>query len=104
MKGRFFNQYSYITLDRYSSADYVVTIDSDCAFFTPVVPEVLFNAEGDVILPTSTTFQVKGWNKAQSFFTNTSLLPNYGHAMITQPVNFRVDSFKKSFETGLKQK
>ncbi|CAF1400356.1 unnamed protein product, partial [Rotaria sordida] len=40
--GRVFNQYSYLNLDRHSSADYVVTIDSDCILHSPVTPDLIF--------------------------------------------------------------
>jgi hypothetical protein len=92
MSGRIFNQYSYLNLDRYSTAEYVVTIDSDCAFHTPVIPDLLFR-DGKLILPTSLFFQYSlPWNQLQQFFTQKDFHP-LGHSMITQPVNFHVSTF-----------
>lgn len=96
LPGRIFNQYSYLTLDYYSpNAEYVVTIDSDCAFHTPVTPELIFNSEGLLIFPTSKVFQAREWDLDQRYFTGIDMLPRYGQAMVTQPVNFRVDTFHK---------
>lgn len=93
MKGRFFNQYSYLTLDRHSTAEYVVTIDSDCAFHAPVTPDLVFNNETLLIVPTSKVFQDCFWGANQLHFTGVNM-GRWGHSMITQPVNFRVDTFR----------
>ncbi len=82
---RIFNQYSYITLDRYTQAQFVVTLDSDCALHTPVTPDVLFNEKGELKLAVATIFQQGMWNRQQEIITGTS---KYGHSMTTQPVAF----------------
>jgi hypothetical protein len=84
MKARIFNQYSYLNLDRQSTADAIVTIDSDCLFFTPVTPSLLFR-DGRLILPHSSVFQRGMWNKAtEYFFPNASFFK--WHTMVAQPV------------------
>ena len=92
LKGRIFNQVSYLNLDRYSDAEYAVTIDSDCAFFRPVTPDTLFDSQGRLILISNRLFQKYDWNTNQKFFTGLDDTP-YGQAMATQPVSFRLDSF-----------
>jgi hypothetical protein len=84
---RVFNQYSYITLDRHSDSQFVVTIDSDCAFHTPVTPDVLFNDRGELKLAVAFNFQKQLWANASKMVTGVSN-ENYGHAMVTQPVAF----------------
>jgi hypothetical protein len=86
MPGRVFNQYSYITLDRYSQAQFVVTLDSDCAFHTPVTPDVLFNERGELKLAVSREFQRGAWSHMQQVVTGINA--DYGHSMVTQPVAF----------------
>ena len=60
LPGRVFNQYSYINLDRHCTANYVVTIDSDCVFHSPVTPDLIFR-EGRVLLASSGLFQKTMW-------------------------------------------
>ena len=103
MKGRIFNQYSYATLDRHSLADYVVTIDSDCAFHSPILPDMLFNSKAELIFPVSKVFQYEYWDDGQRYFTTVPMKPKLGQAMITQPVNLRVDTFEK-FRSWIKVK
>ena len=50
MPARVFNQVSYLMADRYSTADVIVTIDSDCVLHSPVTPRLLFR-DGRVRLP-----------------------------------------------------
>jgi hypothetical protein len=89
MKARIFNQYSYLNLDRQSTADAIVTIDSDCLFFTPVTPSLLFR-DGRLILPHSSVFQRGMWNKAtEYFFPNASYFK--WHTMVAQPVRVFLD-------------
>jgi len=85
MDGRLFNQYSYLNLFRYSDkADYVVTIDSDCAFYMPITPDVLFNARGQLILPVSKEFQSDyAWDEMQEFFTGHSYRNLSGHSSMS---------------------
>lgn len=92
MNGRIFNQVSYLNLDRYSSAEYVVTMDSDCAFIRPVTPDALFDSAGKLILVKNKLFQATDWNRDQEFFTGVSDT-EYGHSMTTQPIAFKVSSF-----------
>ena len=80
MSGRIFNQYAYLNLFRYIDAEYVVTIDGDCAFHSPVTPDYIFDKDRKVILPTSFKFQQSfRWDEMQSFFTKRSHGP-LGHA------------------------
>jgi hypothetical protein len=84
MPGRVFNQISYLMADHYSTAEILVTIDSDCVLHSPVTPELLFNEEGRILLPWSTNFQRNMWNDAVEYFTGPGTFR--GHSMITQPV------------------
>lgn len=93
MAGRIFNQVSYLNLDRYSSSEYVVTMDSDCVFTRPVTPDTLFDADGRLILVKNTVFQKTEWDGDQKYFTGVSDA-DYGQSMTTQPVAFKVASFK----------
>ncbi|KAH9259752.1 hypothetical protein BASA81_002174 [Batrachochytrium salamandrivorans] len=70
MLGRIFNQYSYLNLPAHTNAEFVVTIDSDCAFHRPVTPDVLFNHLGKLILPTNSGFQSTYWYPKQFHFTH----------------------------------
>jgi hypothetical protein len=87
MSGRVFNQYSYITLDRHTKAQYVVTLDSDCALHTPITPDVLFNNKGELKLAVATIFQKGLWERQQEIITGPGM-SKYGHSMVTQPVAF----------------
>jgi len=51
MPGRVFNQISYMMADYYSSADTIVTVDSDCIFHAPVTPNLLFDKDGKILFP-----------------------------------------------------
>ncbi len=88
--GRVFNQYSYLNLDRHSSADYVVTIDSDCIFHSPVTPDLIFR-QGKVILASSRTFQRELWLKPLESVMGIGMYD--GHYMVTQPVTFSQSTF-----------
>ncbi|CAF1400705.1 unnamed protein product [Adineta steineri] len=90
LPGRIFNQYSYLNLDRHSSADYVVTIDSDCIFHSPVTPDLIFR-QGKVILPSSRTFQKEMWVKPLNSIMGAGMYD--GHYMVTQPVTFSLSTF-----------
>lgn len=92
--GRVFNQVSYLHLDRYVDAEYVVTLDSDCVLFRPVTPDALFNDRGELVMHKSKVFQKVFWNRHQRFFTDIDDW-SYGHAMTTQPIAFRTESFSK---------
>ena len=111
MPGRVFNQYSYLNLDRHSSADFVVTIDSDCIFHTPVTPDIIFR-QGKVILASSRTFQGNLWVQSLDAMLGAGLYN--GHYMVTQPVTFALSTFsafrrwfynskKKCYEDQLSQ-
>ena len=84
MPGRVFNQVSYLMADYYSSADTIVTIDSDCVFHSPVTPGLLFDKRGRVLLPWSGTFQSKLWKGPVEFFTGPGTY--LGQSMVSQPV------------------
>ncbi|KAH9262754.1 hypothetical protein BASA82_000210 [Batrachochytrium salamandrivorans] len=96
MLGRIFNQYSYLNLPAHTNAEFVVTIDSDCAFHRPVTPDVLFNHLGKLILPTNSGFQSTYWYPKQFHFTHIDDRA-WGHSMVSQPVSFRVDTFTAYF-------
>ena len=84
MPGRVFNQVSYLMADHYSSADTIVTIDSDCVFHSPVTPDLLFDERGSILLPWSAKFQEGFWNNAVEYFTGPGTY--LGHSMVSQPV------------------
>ena len=84
LPGRIFNQISYLNLDMHSSAEYVVTIDSDCVLHSPVTPDILFDEAGRLLLPVSSSFQVDVWRHAVEFFTGAGTYT--AQSMITQPV------------------
>jgi drug/metabolite transporter (DMT)-like permease len=88
--GRVFNQYSYLNLDRYSSADYIVTVDSDCFFHSPVTPDFIFR-QGKVILASSRTFQRHLWLKPLESMLGVGMYD--GHYMVTQPITFSRSTF-----------
>lgn len=97
LPARIFNQYSYLNLDRHSTAEYVVTVDSDCVFHSPVTPDLLFR-QGKVILASSRTFQPTMWGDNVNFMLGAGLYD--GHYMVTQPVTFSLatfSSFRKWF-------
>lgn len=103
LPARVFNQYSYLNLDRYCTADYVVTIDSDCIFHSPVTPDMIFR-QGKVILIYSRIFQGDTWRPSVDAVLGKGLYD--GHYMVTQPVTFALStfsSFRKWFykSTGL---
>lgn len=97
LPGRLFNQYSYLNLYRQSTAEFVVTIDSDCALHRPVTPDVLFNSQGQLLLPTNTLFQPSQWHKPQMYFTEIDEL-EWGHVMVSQPIAFKTESFQQFFD------
>lgn len=88
--GRVFNQYSYLNLDQHSSADYVVTIDSDCVFHSPVTPDLIFR-QGRVILPSSRPFQRELWLKPLESMLGVGMYD--ATYMVTQPVTFSLSTF-----------
>ena len=90
LPGRVFNQYSYLNLDRHCTADYVVTIDSDCVFHLPVTPDLIFR-HGKVILTSSRRFQETLWRSSVDAILNPGLYD--GHYMVTQPVVFALSTF-----------
>ena len=90
LPGRVFNQYSYLNLDRYSTADYIVTVDSDCIFHSPVTPDLIFR-DGRVILASSRTFQRELWNASLDSMMGAGMYD--GHYMVTQPVTFALSTF-----------
>ena len=83
---RIFNQVSYMHFDTHSTADYLVTIDSDCALHSPVTPDLIFNREGKLMLPYSRFFQKNYWRDPVEFFTGKGT--SRWHAMVTQPITF----------------
>lgn len=89
--GSVMNQISYTSLDTHSRADFVVTIDSDAAFHSPVTPDLLFDAEGALLLPYTRVFQEGAWDSAVEYFTGAGTYS--GHTMMTQPVSFARGTF-----------
>lgn len=95
LQGRIFNQVSYArSAERYSTAEYLVTIDSDCAFHRPVTPDALFNERGELYVVTNRVFQAWEWDESQTFYTGRSNR-EFGHAMTTQPVSFKTESLRE---------
>jgi hypothetical protein len=102
MKPRIFNQYSYLTLDHYTNAEYAVTLDSDCVLHSPVTPDVLFNNKQQIIMPTAIEYyQGYNFNEMQSVLTLRDFAP-IGHSMCSQPVSVVVDSLRE-FREWIKQ-
>ena len=99
---RVFNQISYLNAYKWSEAEYIVTIDSDCVFFTPVTPYVLFTPDHKVIVPTSSVFQRGLWNNLGKVFTTKEMVPP-GHSMVSQPVTFRRDTLENFWNWTEKQ-
>lgn len=99
LPARIFNQLSYLHLDLYSKSEFVVTIDSDCLFVVPVIPEMLFR-NGSVILPHSNLFQQGIWGYSAEYFVGPNTFRF--HTMVAQPVTFRTDTFSK-YRTFLNQ-
>ena len=91
LPGRVFNQYSYMNLDRHCTANYVVTIDSDCVFHSPVTPDLIFR-EGRVILASSNRFQKTMWKGSIDAVLGPGLYQR--HYMVTQPVTFALSTFR----------
>lgn len=92
--GRIANQLTYLNVHKYTNADYVVTIDSDCFLFLPVTPSLLFNEKNQIKLPFSKTFQADvPWGECQKKITGLDY-KKYGHPMITQPIMFKVKTFE----------
>lgn len=91
MSGTVMNQVSYTSLDTHSRAEFVVTMDSDAAFHSPVTPDLLFDAAGALLLPFSRIFQAGSWDAAVEYFTGAGTFD--GHAMMTQPVSFALGTF-----------
>ncbi|UJR20076.1 hypothetical protein I4U23_023208 [Adineta vaga] len=97
LPGRIFNQYSYLNLDRHSHADYILTVDSDCIFHSPVTPDLIFR-DGKIILSSSQTFQRDLWLKPLEAIMGLGMYER--HYMVTQPVTFArstFSSFRKWF-------
>ena len=90
LPGRVFNQYSYLNLDRHCMADYVVTIDSDCVFHSPVTPDLIFRS-GKIILASSRKFHKTLRKSSVDAILNPGLYD--GHCMVTQPVVFALSTF-----------
>jgi hypothetical protein len=94
--GSVMNQVSYMNLDAHTNAPYIVTVDSDCGFFTPVTPDVLFDERGKLLLPYSDVFQgsatLGAWKPAVEWFTGPGSY-TLGHTMMTQPVAFARPTF-----------
>ena len=85
MPGRIFNQISYLMADHYSTADVIVTIDSDCVLHSPVTPRLLFR-DGKIRMPHSARFQPLMWKTNIEFFTGPGTYKF--HTMTSQPVTF----------------
>ena len=94
---RVYNQLSYLRSYHWSEAEYILTIDSDCVFFTPVVPHLLFGVDQKPLLPTHAKFQRGMWDNVNYAMTQYALTPQPGHSMITQPVMFRRDTLVRFF-------
>jgi hypothetical protein len=90
MAPRIFNQVSYLMADHYSSADVIVTIDSDCVLHSPVTPRLLFR-DGKVRLPHSNAFQPGMWTAMVDHFLGPGSFKF--HFMTSQPVAFHRSSF-----------
>jgi GDP-mannose transporter len=90
MPERILYQYSYLNVDRHSTADYVVTIGGDCIFHSPVTPDLIFR-QGRVILSSSRTFQGSMWIDSVNAMLGVSMYD--GHYMVTQPVTFALSTF-----------
>ena len=85
MPGRIFNQISYLMADHYSTADVIVTIDSDCVLHSPVTPRLLFR-DGKIRMPHSARFQRTMWKTNIEFFTGPGTYKF--QTMTSQPVTF----------------
>ena len=90
MPARVFNQVSYLMADHYSTADVIVTIDSDCVLHSPVTPRLIFR-DGRIRLPHSTAFQAGAWNALVERFTGAGTFAH--HTMVSQPVAFHRSTF-----------
>jgi hypothetical protein len=90
MPARVFNQLSYLMADHYSTADVIVTIDSDCVLHSPVTPRLLFR-DGRVRLPHTTVFQAGMWNAMVERFTGSGTFKH--HTMVSQPVALHRSTF-----------
>ena len=91
MTSSLMNQLSYLNLDLHSRAQYIVTLDSDCALHSPVTPDLLFDARGRLLLPHSAVYQPYYWYLSVEHFF---VLGSYtSHSMITQPVSFARETF-----------
>ena len=84
--GRLFNQVSYLHFDRLTTADYIVTFDSDCVLHSPVTPDLLFDSNGKLMLAFTNKFQKTNWATQVDFFTGVGT--SHAHTMVTQPVPF----------------
>jgi len=90
MPARAFNQVSYLMADHYSTAEVIVTIDSDCVLHSPVTPSLIFR-DGRIRLPHSTAFQAGAWNALVERFTGAGTFAH--HTMVSQPVAFHRSTF-----------
>jgi hypothetical protein len=84
MTGRIFNQYDYVNIDHHSKSPYIMTIDSDCAFFRPFTPDLMFDENGRLIFLVSKTQQVF-WFATEEAVTRVPAA-QYGHGMVFQPI------------------
>ena len=85
MLSRVFNQVSYLMADHYSTADVIVTIDSDCVLHSPVTPRLLFR-DGRIRLPHSLAMQPGMWDAMVEQFVGVGTFKF--HTMVSQPVTF----------------
>jgi len=106
LPGRLFNQYSYLHADKHCTAEYIVTIDSDCVFLVPVTPRLLFAdypQDMRVIFAAHQKWQRRFWQDATNMFydgriRNNLTLPDSStivyqeNHMVSQPVTFRRDT------------
>lgn len=90
MPARIFNQVSYLFADHYSTADVMVTIDSDCVLFSPVTPSLIFRND-KIRLPHSRAFQAGMWENLVEFFIGPGTFKF--HTMVSQPVTFHRSTF-----------
>jgi hypothetical protein len=100
--GRVFNQYSYVHFEQYSTAEYTVTIDSDCALMRPFVPDVLFVEHSKKVRYFVSKYAQRMWFGLQEFITKVKP-GKYGHGMIVQPVTVINKSLKPFREWIAKQ-
>lgn len=91
MPARIFNQVSYLMADYTSSADVIVTIDSDCLLHSPVTPSLLFR-DGKIRIPHSRGFQPGMWDSMVEHYLGAGSFKF--QFMVSQPVTFHRKSLK----------